>query len=66
MIDIKRLRQDPDGTRARLLRRGDDSLGPLLDEMLQLDRRRRELLTRVESLKAERNAASDEVARRKR
>jgi seryl-tRNA synthetase len=34
--------------------------------MLNLDRRRRELLTRVESLKAERNAASDEVARRKR
>ena len=66
MIDIKRLRQDPEGTRARLLRRGDDSLGPLLDEMLQLDRQRRELLTRVESLKAERNAASDEVARRKR
>ncbi|MFL5471383.1 MAG: serine--tRNA ligase, partial [Gemmatimonadales bacterium] len=66
MIDIKRLRQDPEGTRARLLRRGDASLGPLLDEMLQLDRRRRELLTRVESLKAERNAASDEVARRKR
>ncbi|HVQ45760.1 MAG TPA: serine--tRNA ligase [Gemmatimonadales bacterium] len=66
MIDLKRLRQDPEGTRARLLRRRDDSLGPLLDEMLQLDRRRRELLTRVESLKAERNAASDEVARRKR
>jgi seryl-tRNA synthetase len=66
VIDIKRLRQDPEGTRARLLRRGDDTLGPLLDEMLQLDRQRRELLTRVESLKAERNAASDEVARRKR
>ncbi len=66
MIDIKRLRQDPEGTRARLLRRGDASLGLLLDELLQLDRRRRELLTRVESLKAERNAASDEVARRKR
>jgi seryl-tRNA synthetase len=66
VIDLKRLRQDPEGTRARLLRRGDDSLGLLLDELLQLDRRRRELLTRVESLKAERNAASDEVARRKR
>jgi seryl-tRNA synthetase len=66
VIDIKRLRQDPDGTRAALLRRGDPSLAPVLDEMLELDRRRRELLTRVESLKAERNAASDEVARRKR
>jgi seryl-tRNA synthetase len=66
VIDIKRLRQDPEGTRASLLRRGDASLNPVLDQMLQLDRRRRELLTRVEALKAERNAASDEVARRKR
>ena len=66
MIDIKRLRQDPEGSRARLLRRGDESLGPVLDAMIDLDRRRRDLLVRVESLKAERNAASDEVARRKR
>lgn len=66
MIDIKRLRQDPDGTRAILLRRGDQSLEAAIDAMLDLDRRRRELLTRVETLKAERNAASDEVARRKR
>ena len=66
MIDIKRLRQDPDATRAGLLRRGDESLGPAIEAMLELDRRRRELLVRVETLKAERNAASDEVARRKR
>ncbi len=66
MIDIKRLRQDPEGSRARLLRRGDESLGPALDAMIDLDRRRRDLLVRVESLKAERNTASDEVARRKR
>jgi seryl-tRNA synthetase len=66
VIDIKRLRQDPEGSRARLLRRGDESLGPALDAMIDLDRRRRDLLVRVESLKAERNTASDEVARRKR
>jgi seryl-tRNA synthetase len=66
VIDLKRLRQDPDGTRAALLRRGDPSLGPALDDMLALDRRRREMLTRTETLKAERNAASDQVARRKR
>jgi seryl-tRNA synthetase len=34
--------------------------------MLDLDRQRRDLLVRAETLKAERNAASDEVARRKR
>jgi seryl-tRNA synthetase len=66
VIDIKRLRQDPEGSRACLLRRGDESLGPALDAMIDLDRRRRDVLVRVESLKAERNAASDEVARRKR
>jgi seryl-tRNA synthetase len=66
VIDIKRLRQDPAGTRATLLRRGDESLGQAIDALLDLDRRRRDLLVRTEALKADRNAASDEVARRKR
>jgi seryl-tRNA synthetase len=66
VIDLKRLRQDPAGSRASLMRRGDPSLAATIDAMLELDRQRRELLVRVETLKAERNAASDEVARRKR
>ena len=48
------------------MRRGDPGLAAILDDMLDLDRQRRDVLVRVESLKAERNAASDEVARRKR
>lgn len=66
MIDIKRLRQDPDGTRAALRRRLDPALDPALDELAALDRRRRDLVTRTETLKAERNADTEEVARRKR
>lgn len=66
MIDVKRLRQDPAGSRASLMRRGDPALSAILDDMLDLDRQRREMLVRVETLKAERNSASDEVARRKR
>jgi len=66
VIDLRRLRQDPDGSRASLLRRRDPSVGSLLDAVLELDRQRREHLVRVETLKAERNAASEEVARRKR
>jgi seryl-tRNA synthetase len=66
VLDVKRLRQDPDGTRAALLRRGDDGLAAAVDRLLELDRRRRELLARVEALKAERNAASEEVARLKK
>ena len=66
MIDIKRLRQDPAGVRAALARRQDPELDRQVDELLALDTRRRELLTRVEALKAERNAANEEVARRKK
>ncbi|CAN5777600.1 serine--tRNA ligase [soil metagenome] len=65
MIDIKRLRQDPEGSRASLLRR-DPSLAQSVDALLALDRERREALVRVEALKAERNAATEEVARGKR
>jgi seryl-tRNA synthetase len=66
VIDVKRLRQDPAGSRASLMRRGDAGLATILDDILDLDRQRRDVLVRVETLKAERNAASDEVARRKR
>ena len=67
MIDLKRLRQDPEGSRASLLRRRDPvASAQSVDALLELDRQRRELLVRVEALKAERNAASEEVARRKR
>jgi seryl-tRNA synthetase len=65
VIDLKRLRQDPDGSRASLLRR-DPALSVAVDAILELDRQRREMLLRVETLKAERNVATEEVARRKR
>jgi seryl-tRNA synthetase len=66
MIDIKRLRLDPEAVRAALRRRLDPALDAMIDRMLDLDRRRREALVQVETLKAKRNAASEAVARRKR
>ena len=66
MIDIKRLRQDPDSVRAALRRRLDPTVDATVDRMLDLDRRRRELLVKVETLKASRNTATEEVARRKK
>ena len=48
------------------MRRRDPALGPVIEAVLDLDRQRRDLLVRVEGLKAERNAASEQVARRKR
>ncbi|HKP30102.1 MAG TPA: serine--tRNA ligase [Gemmatimonadales bacterium] len=66
MIDIKRLRQDPEAVRSALRRRLDPTIDATLTELTELDRRRREALVQAETLKASRNAASEEVARRKK
>jgi seryl-tRNA synthetase len=66
VIDLRLLRQDPEGARARLARRRDPAVDAMLDAILALDVQRRRILSRVETLKAERNRATEEVARRKR
>ncbi len=63
MLDLKRIREDPDATRAALARIGADGD---LDELLRLDSRRRELLPEVEGLRAQRNEASDAIGLAKR
>jgi seryl-tRNA synthetase len=59
VIDAKLIRSDPDGVRAALRRRGADGA---VETFLGLDGRRRELLVRVESGRAERNAAARAIA----
>ncbi len=66
MIDLKRLRQDAEASRANLARRLDPGLPGQVDRVLELDRQHRESLTRFEALRAERKAASEEVARLKK
>ncbi len=66
MIDIRQLRQDPEGVRAQLARRLDRAVDGMIDGLLALDVQRRRILARVEALKSERNKATEEVARRKR
>jgi seryl-tRNA synthetase len=63
MLDLKRIRDEPEEARAALARRG---AAESLDELLELDGRRRELLPRVEEGRARRNAVSDEIAEAKR
>ena len=61
------LREQIEGLRDAVRRRGAaDALLPVIDLGEALDRRRRALITAVEEKKAERNATSQEVARRKR
>ena len=63
MLDLKRIRSEPEAARAALARRG---AADALDELLELDARRRELIPRVEEGRARRNAVSDEIAAAKR
>jgi seryl-tRNA synthetase len=65
MLDLKSLREDPDEAKAALATR-DPSLGTALDNILALDSQRRTIIQTVEAKKAERNSASEEVARRKK
>jgi seryl-tRNA synthetase len=66
MIDVRRVRQDPDAARAALARRLDRTALDQLGHVIDLDRRRREVVVLVEQLQAARNTQSDEVARRKK
>jgi seryl-tRNA synthetase len=63
VLDLRSIRDDPAPARAALARRG---AADALDELLDLDARRRELLPEVEGRRAQQNQASDEIAERKR
>ena len=63
MLDIRLLREQPDLVREGFRRVGRDP--QLVDTVLTLDLRRREMITEVERLKAERNAGSKEIAKTK-
>ncbi|HEV8354989.1 MAG TPA: serine--tRNA ligase [bacterium] len=61
MLDLKLIRDNPDSVRAGLRKKGRDP--GLVDAVLEIDRRRRELLQDVEHLRAEQNRASGEIAK---
>ena len=63
MLDLKLIRSDPDDVRTALARRG---AAEAVDELLEADRRWRELNTRFEELKAEQNAVGREIGEAKR
>ncbi|MEW6412535.1 MAG: serine--tRNA ligase [Candidatus Zixiibacteriota bacterium] len=63
MLDLKFIRENPDLVKAGLKKKYDNSN---IDKILGLDDRRREIIRQVEALKAERNAASAEIAKKKK
>jgi seryl-tRNA synthetase len=60
VLDLKLIREDPEGVRVALNRRGELLAGEL-DEVIELDARRRALLPELEGLRAEQNEANTRI-----
>ncbi|MGW7934640.1 serine--tRNA ligase [Staphylococcus xylosus] len=63
MLDIKLFRNDPDFVKEKVAKRG---MEDTVDEVLELDEQRRQLISKAEEMKAERNKVSGEIAQKKR
>ena len=61
MIDIKFLRENPEAVKDNIRKKFQDEKLPLVDEVIDLDRERRDNLQEVETLRANRNKASKEI-----
>ncbi len=62
MIDIQLIRKDPEAVKQAIVTLGTEAP---IDQILDLDRRRREVLQRLESLRQERNKNSEKIGRMK-
>ena len=61
MLDIKKIRRQPDWFKEKLATRG--TKPEEIDEVLDLDAKRRDLLQQTETMKAKRNAVSKKIGR---
>src|SRR3954466_9435165 len=66
MLDLRRIRSEPDVVREALARRGEPEVLDALGQVIELDVRRRELLPELEELRKRRNEASDAIGAAKR
>lgn len=60
MLDIKIIRTNPSEVKQRLAARN-KSYDSLIDEIIEIDAKRREILTKTDEMKAEQNKASKEI-----
>jgi seryl-tRNA synthetase len=66
MLDMKLIRENPQVVRTNLERRNNPDLISMLDELLTVDKKTRELTGRVNSLRAKRNEISLAIAKAKK
>ena len=63
MIDIKFLRENPEVVKQNIRNKFQDRKLPMVDEVIEFDKERRELLQEKEALQAERNKISKEIGK---
>ena len=61
MIDIKLIRENPDLVRENIRKKFQDNKLPLVDQVLELDVKNRQIKTEVQTLLAKRNAAGKQI-----
>ena len=61
MLDIKFVRNNPDVVKQNIKNKFQNEKLPLVDEVIELDKRNREIKQEVEALRAEKNKASKEI-----
>ena len=61
MLDIKFLRSNPEIVKQNIKNKFQDEKLPLVDEVIELDLRNREIKQEVEALRAEKNKSSKEI-----
>ncbi len=66
MLDIKLFRENPEVVKEDLRRRKALELIPLVDEVVELDRRRRQLISEINELRHRRNVVAKEIANLKK
>ncbi len=62
MLDIRLIRENPENVKAAMRRRNKD-MDELVDQVLALDVRRRELMAATDAMKQEQNVASRNIPR---
>jgi len=66
MIDLKKIRNNPDEIKVKMENRGESFDLSLIDEVVELDQKRRNILIEVEELKNKRNTTSAEIPKLKK
>jgi len=66
MIDLKKIRNNPDEIKVKMENRGESFDLSLIDEVVELDQKRRNILIEVEELKNKRNTTSSEIPKLKK